>query len=390
MNIAAADARASNVTRREYWLDALDAWRGITVEQLVGAALLGLVAGIPPTNTLVRNFGLDRAWPDAFHLIAGTLFTAGCVLLAVVVADRRVDRGARRTSAYAWALLIGVVIGAVLHGLFVVFIVVPGDERGALAALWKASPHSRYTIVALSIFDWLAIGSLAIYLYADRRDSQKILANLQAAQVQQSTRERQVLESQLQALQARVEPQFLFNTLARIRKLYDDDAALGDQMLDDLIVYLRAAMPRMRDSSSTLAQEIELAHAYLNILKRGVADRLDFAADVPEGLGSARFPPMMLLPLIDHAIVRNLDRPKIEGGLRIAGEISGTRLRIAIIDSAAGFAPEATGNGVANIRERLAALYGEDASLVLRQRGGDSTEAMMEIPYEAVQEDDGG
>jgi hypothetical protein len=94
-------------------------------------------------------------------------------------------------------------------------------------------------VLAYIVFEGLTIGGLAILMYADRRDSQRILANLRTAQVQRSTQARQVLESQLQAMQARVEPQFLFNTLGRINQLYDVDAVLGEQMLDDLIVYLR-------------------------------------------------------------------------------------------------------------------------------------------------------
>jgi LytS/YehU family sensor histidine kinase len=187
-------------------------------------------------------------------------------------------------------------------------------------------------------------------------------------------------------MQARVEPQFLFNTLARIKQLYDVDAMLGDRMLDDLIVYLRAAMPRMRDTSSTLAQEIALARAYLNIVKIRLADRLSFAIDVPDDIGDARFPPMMLLPLIDHAIVHGLSGERLEGTLRIASEMVSGRLRVAILDSTAGFAPETGGDGITSIRERLVALYGDGASLVLRQRDHGATEAALEIPYEAFQE----
>ena len=196
-----------------------------------------------------------------------------------------------------------------------------------------------------------------------------------------------MIESRLQAMQARVEPQFLFNTLARIKQLYDANAALGDRMLDDLIVYLRAAMPGMRDSSSTLAREIELARAYLNIVKIQLADRFGFTIDVPDGIGESRFPPMMLLPLIDHAISLDAGQRNIERTLRISSAMSGGRLSIEIADSGAGFAPDAGRAGMASIRERLAALYGEDASLVLRECGAGSTGATMELPYEPVHDE---
>jgi LytS/YehU family sensor histidine kinase len=276
----------------------------------------------------------------------------------------------------------------VLHWLKVAYLGNLTVSSIPFAEKWKVNPRTGYTVLAYEMLEWFIIASLATFIHADRRETQRVLAILQAAQVQRSTQARQVLESQLQAMQARVEPQFLFNTLARIKQLYDIDAALGEQMLDDLIVYLRAAMPRMRDSSSTLAQEIALARAYLNIVKIRLADRLSFAIDVPDDIGDVRFPPMMLLPLIDHAMVHGVEQRKTKGTLHIASEMASGRLRVSIVDSGAGFSPVAGGDGIASIRERLVALYGEDAKLVLRERGADSTEAMVEVPYESIQENE--
>ena len=117
-------------------------------------------------------------------------------------------------------------------------------------------------------------------------------------------------------------------------------------MLDDLIAYLRAAMPRMRDTSSTVAQEMELARAYLAIVKVRLGDRLEFVIDVPDGVGGARMPPMMLLPLIDHAVVHGLAPAQAAGTLFVAMEVAGDRLRLKVTDSGAGFVPEAGGDGI--------------------------------------------
>jgi sensor histidine kinase YesM len=90
--------------------------------------------------------------------------------------------------------------------------------------------------------------------------------HLRAAELDRVRKSRLALESRLQALQARVEPEFLFRTLSHVRDLYDRDVVLGSparasKMLDDLIAYLRAAMPHVRDTSSTVAQEVELPRA---------------------------------------------------------------------------------------------------------------------------------
>jgi LytS/YehU family sensor histidine kinase len=186
-------------------------------------------------------------------------------------------------------------------------------------------------------------------------------------------------------MQARVEPQFLFNTLSQVERLYELDRSIGQRMLDDLIVYLRAAMPLMRSTSSTVAQELELARAYLNIVKVRLGNRLTFEINAPEGISDARLPPMMLLPLIDHAIAVGLETTRAEGRIRIAVQPAGTNLRLVVVDSGAGFIPEAVGDGISAIRDRLAMLYGERAELVLRQRAEGSTEAVMHIPLENPQ-----
>jgi sensor histidine kinase YesM len=102
---------------------------------------------------------------------------------------------------------------------------------------------------------------------------------MRAAELARTLSRRRTLESRLQAMQARVEPQFLFNTLAQVRELYERDAVVAGRVLDDLISYLRAALPHLRESSSTLGQEIALARAYLDIMQVRLGERLEFSID---------------------------------------------------------------------------------------------------------------
>jgi LytS/YehU family sensor histidine kinase len=239
-----------------------------------------------------------------------------------------------------------------------------------------------------SAMSWLMFGGLATFVYVDRKRARVTRERLAAAELERTRGAKRMLESRLAAMQARVEPQFLFNTLAQVRDLYDANAALGERTLDDLIAYLRAAMPRMRDTSSTVAQEIELARAYLAIVKVRLGDRLEYAIDVAEDIGEARMPPMMLLPLIDHAVVHGLAPAQETGTLLITMEIVGGRLRLKLTDSGAGFVPDAGGDGIGDIRERLQALYGNDASLELARVEQRATRAVMEIPYEHIESSD--
>jgi LytS/YehU family sensor histidine kinase len=153
-------------------------------------------------------------------------------------------------------------------------------------------------------------------------------------------------------------------------------------MLDDLISYLRAALPHLRESSSTLGQEIALARAYLDIMRVRLGERLTFEIDVPEVAKSARMPPMMLLPLIDHALVHGLQPGDGSGKLAIRTEAAGGRLRLTVTDSGVSFLPDSHAGHLENISQRLTALYGDEARFELERMRERGTRATLEIPYE--------
>jgi LytS/YehU family sensor histidine kinase len=229
---------------------------------------------------------------------------------------------------------------------------------------------------------WLLIGSAAVFLYAGRRAALRTEARLRTAELERIRRSKLALESRLQAMQARVEPQFLFNTLVQVERLYELDAEVAARMLDDLIAYLRAAMPLMRDTSSTVAQEFELARAYLDIVRVRMGERLAVIVEPPAGGENIRMPPMMLLPIIDHAIVRGFTPMNGEGAISIRTNTANGRLRLTIADRGSGFMPEDDGEGLTTTRERLAALYGDKATLQLRRSDSRWTEAVLDIPLE--------
>ncbi|MEO8526661.1 MAG: histidine kinase, partial [Caldimonas sp.] len=127
---------------------------------------------------------------------------------------------------------------------------------------------------------------------------------------------RQVVEARMAAMQAQVEPHFLFNTLASIDHLIETDPPRASQMQKNLIALLRASMPSMREStpsSHNLGREMAVIRPYLEILKVRMEDRLQTSIHVPDGLLSAEFPSMMIQSLVENAIKHGLE-PKAEGG----------------------------------------------------------------------------
>jgi hypothetical protein len=195
---------------------------------------------------------------------------------------------------------------------------------------------------------------------------------------------RQLAEAQLKMMQAQVEPHFLFNTLASVDYLIETDPARASKMQKNLIQYLRAALPQMREGSTTLGKEIALCRSYLEILKVRMDDRLQFAITVPQGLASAQFPPMMLQSLVENSIKHGLE-PKAEGGsMTISADIANGNLRVTVADTGLGFTAASRpgmGVGLANVRERLAALYGGNAKISIEANTPSGTIATIEVPY---------
>ena len=201
---------------------------------------------------------------------------------------------------------------------------------------------------------------------------------------------RQVVEARMAAMQAQVEPHFLFNTLASIDHLIETDPPRASRMQKSLIALLRATMPAMREGTVNgvrdLGQEIAVIEPYLEILKVRMEERLETQVNVPEGLRSAEFPPMMVQGLVENAIKHGLE-PKPEGGqLTVKAEIAHGQLVVTVTDTGVGFGKAdtaGTGTGLANIRERLRLLYGDRARLDVSTPEGGGTQARVTLPYKA-------
>jgi len=194
--------------------------------------------------------------------------------------------------------------------------------------------------------------------------------------------ERTVIEARMEALQAQIEPHFLFNTLASIDQLIQTDPPRASKMQQSLIRYLRSAMPQMRDGRRpTLGAQVELCRAFLDIMAVRMEDRLQAAVNVPEGLKSAVFPSMMLLTLVENAIKHGLEPRGSGGKVEIGAEIADGSLAVHVLDDGVGFAPKGDGGvGLANIRERLKALYGPAGELVLEENAPHGVVASIELP----------
>jgi LytS/YehU family sensor histidine kinase len=185
-------------------------------------------------------------------------------------------------------------------------------------------------------------------------------------------------------MQAQVEPHFLFNTLANVQHLVETDAKAAARVLESLIQYLRAALPQMREGATSLGRELDMARAFLEIHRVRMGSRLDFAIEVPEALKGRPFPPMMLISLVENAIKHGVDPCCDAGTITIRAQEDAGRLKVSVADTGEGVRPKTGGGvGLTNIRERLKALYGSSARLVLEENAPRGVVASIEVPAAA-------
>ena len=243
--------------------------------------------------------------------------------------------------------------------------------------LWRIGVGAGLILIFIPLF----ILTVVSKFFIDRSRAAQRMAELKRKEAEYHRMSQQVTEAKLSALQAQVEPHFLYNTLASVQALTEVDPQRANEMTGHLIQYLRNALPKMRESVSTVGQEVELVRAYLNILQMRMGKRLTFAIDVPPELNDLALPPLMLPSLVENAIKHGLE-PQREGGeVRITAELVGETLRVVVADTGRGFGETVgAGVGLANIRERLAAMYGDRAHLTLDAREPHGVVATIEVP----------
>ena len=336
-------------------------WRAFLALWLVAASVLTLLLlGIKPTLGLGETFALSNL-----------------LVFAVLVGLTGAWFGHRRHAQRpAWQL-----------ALVVVLITAAGGVVGALVGrASKGEPISA--LAALDVIRMLSVGILTgiavafvivVATWLRNREARAREAAL-AAEAERERLEKRNREAELRLLQAQVEPHFLFNTLANLRHLVQKGSADALPMLDHLIDYLRTALPGIREANSTLGREAALARAYLEIIRIRMGGDLSFEIDVPPVLADHAIPPLMLMTLVENAVKHGI-APVGRGHVRLAASSGDGKLTVRVEDDGRGLSGDAKpGVGLANVRERIATLFGSDASLDLRDREGGGAVAVLVLP----------
>jgi signal transduction histidine kinase len=251
---------------------------------------------------------------------------------------------------------------------------------GDHVAWWHDNDHligfGFMTFLGVLIGPWMSIAALLRQIKDDARNQAL------AFELERSEFERNALDARVRLLQAQVEPHFLFNTLANVRELVDSGSPQASTVLDSLIAYLRAAVPRLHGPATTMGQEIELVRAYLEVMHMRMPDRLQFTLHADEAALPLNCPPMTLLTLVENAVRHGID-PSEEGGrIEVRVRVRDGRCHAEVIDTGVGLghAADGLGTGLPNLRERLQLAFGGDAQLRLSSLEPHGVCAEVEFP----------
>lgn len=335
---------------------------------------LALAVALATASALSRTslFALADLDAEAWDELAGLWRFSISGVLPVIAVLAVVPRWLPRRRLWRWPLtlataLLGAAVGWLVQDRMHVVCCGEPIQPGMIGV-------TRHALVVIAVL----VAVLAEY----RRGYLEAAAALHQTAVDRMRLQGELAAGRLQVLQAQIEPHFLFNSLANVRRLLRVDGPAGRAMLDDLLRYLESALPRLRDDTPTLGREVEITRAFLGVHQVRMGSRLAVEFDIPAATAEQVVPPMMLLTLVENALKHGI-QPLPEGGrIRVAATTGDGRLRLCVADTGRGLVfGQGSGTGLANVRARLKSMYGSDAALSLQMNEPHGVVATIELPW---------
>ena len=358
---------------------------------LYSTAMVSVAASVKP-HGLALAFGWRRVmlvlilsllfgWMNthdnstAAPIVIGRTMLVGFLALAAFSLFEQWPRRLPRWLA-RWALqIIGVVI-AVPLGAWLAYWLTTGGHPDLVNNKLRAVGFGMLFFEGVLFGPWIALGALVRQREAFTRNQAL------AFELERSELERNALDARLRLLQAQVEPHFLFNTLANVQELVDARSPQASNVLRSLIAYLRAAIPRLHEPTTTLGQEMQLVRAYLELMHMRIPDRLQFNLQIDDAATGLTCPPLTVLTLVENAVRHGID-PSEEGGrIDVQVSVRDGRCIVRVSDTGVGLrsSQHRSGTGLSTLRERLQLAFGSDAQLRLSEIEPHGVSAKLNFP----------
>ena len=342
----------------------LNGWEPATARELIWEAGDWLVYALLTPIVFV----ISKRWPLAKpHLFRRTLFHLGMSLVFCL----------------AWATC-GKLLGLILNLLL---------NRNMIRTAMAGGTKQFAAMLAVDWLSWVFITlpfGVAVYLcVVGIEHASRYFVEARERELQVARLSEQLAGARFAALQAQVNPHFLFNTLNTIAVLVrDDERQAAVAIVEQLSEVLRASLSSHRQNEVTLGEELDLVRQYVAIERARFSDRLRPEFIVDDGLSSALVPSFAVQTLVENAIRHGIAKQPDAGRLTVEARKDGDMLVISVMDDGLGIEPEEIrpGHGIENTRERLRALYGDKATLEVRKRPEGGTVAILKVPYHEIEQ----
>jgi two-component system, LytTR family, sensor kinase len=348
-------------------------WRAVLWLFALGTAL-GLLLSSQQLVDDIADGGSNRILGLLLKELTGAYAAVVMVPVMVWMARRYPFSGGRALAhllPHALAVVgIGVAHTLLMVGsralLFPAFGLDAPDSGGLLARFLKTLPVQliAYTLT-------IAITGI-VDRYRAARDRQVEAEKLRS----------RLSEAQLEALRSQLEPQFLLSTLRTISELVYSEPRAADEMIVRLSALLRHAFERRGDHETTLAEELKMLELYLELMRQRFAERLFIRVDVPAGLRRLKVPRLLLQPLVESAIRSGADPScsLVSGQVSVRAEDGRLLIRVQDRGPCAAEGLASRGAAIANLAERIQALYGPGYGIELVDAGEEGSELRITLP----------
>jgi len=347
-------------------------------ERLAGALQwqrLGILVVIDTLIALLLFFILAKQgnWFSSFVQVFSCAHAIGTSIYFLVMLSGVIE------IKNLWKRLIGLTGIFVLGGLNGTLIVVAVND----AVLEIPLPAESYeSLLATNIFLSLFFGALVNSYFALRDKLESTAAKLAEKEINEQRLLQLKTKAELEALRAKVNPHFLFNTLNSIASLIPVDPAKAEAMVQKLAHLLRFTLDASHHEMMKLVDELQVIREYLAIEKIRLGERLSYEINMDEALANVLIPGLLLQPLVENSVKHGIAPTKTGGQIALKCHADGKFCHIEISDTGQGFDHANTEEnfGLGSVRERLALNYGENYEFQIKAEQG--VQIFLRLPYE--------
>jgi len=352
-------------------------WPRSTLRNVLYTALWSSLIALALALATCAVTGTFLHFPATFGVFAATSNLVGFLIHGGLAALRTLAPAAYARGGWPLQLCkLLVLAGCAVVGIALKDVIWYGADPGTLLQ----RPGRLAPLLPLGVAT--ALVTIAVLATIARRQAREAEAARQQEKIAEASR--LLAEARLRALQAQIEPHFLYNTLANVVSLIGPAPDQARHMLEHLIDFLRASLSASRAAHATVGAECDLAGAYLDVLAVRLGTRLRYRIAVDDDCRALPIAPMLIQPLVENAVMHGIE-PKLAGGeVNLRARIAGDVLVVEVSDDGAGLgnAPPRPGGGVGlpNLRERLRSLHGPDARLQLIENPAGGVTARLLLP----------